>query len=167
MKQTRVIVLLVFLLFSSAFAHSSIVNIDVLVIAGKLVARLNDPNSFPIKNAKLEFVMFNQTGVTYRDKLVETSDGEYSAALQKITPGMYTFSIKDSTFSGEALEAKAVLEFPLLKTASLVLPASTAGNPGTELLILITVAPVALSLLVLVVVLLRRPKIQTLEPPKP
>ncbi len=74
--------------------------------------------------------------------------------------------IQDTTFPRESLEAKADVQFPILKTVTLVLPASTAGSPGTGLLILVTVAPVALSVLVLVFVLFRRPKIQTLEAPK-
>jgi hypothetical protein len=167
MKRVMVFVLLLVLMFSSAFAHSSIVNIDAMVRGEKFIALLSDPSGFPIKNAKLEYVLYNQAGTSYRDKLLETSNGEYSASLQKIAPGAYTLVIQDSTFPRESLEAKATVQFPLQKTVSLVLPASTAGDPGTGLLILLTVTPVALSVLVLVIVLFRRPKIQTLEPPKP
>ena len=167
MKRVFVILLLIFLTFSSAFGHSSIVNIDMVVRGDKFIALLGDPSGFPIKNAKLGYILYNEAGTTYRDKLLETSDGEYSARLQKIAPGAYTLVIQDSTFPRESLEAKAIVQFPLQKTLSLVLPASTASDPGTGLLILLTVTPVALSVLVLVIVLFRRPKIQTLEPPKP
>lgn len=166
MKQARILLLLVLLMFSSAFAHSSIVNIDAMVRGDKFIAELSDPSGFAVKNAKLEYILYNEAGTTYRDKLLETSDGEYSARLQKMAIGAYTLVIQDSTFPRESLEAKASVQFPFLKTVSLVLPASTAGSPGTTLLILLTVAPVALSVLVLVFVLFRRPKIQTLEPPK-
>jgi hypothetical protein len=165
MKCVRLLLLLMFVMFSGAFAHSSIVNIDVMVRNKNLKALLADPSGFPVKNAKLEYVLYNQAGTTYRDTLPESGDGEYSAPLQNVTPGAYTLVIQDSTFPRESLQAKAEVQFPLSKTVSLILPASTAGSPGTELLILLTVTPVALSVLVLVFVLFRRPKIQTLEPP--
>ncbi len=166
MKHARAILVFAFLTISNAFAHSSIVNIEVVVRGENFVVLLGDPSSFPIKNAKLNYLVYNEAGTTYRDSLLETSDGEYSARMQKIMPGAYTLVIQDTTFPRESLEAKANVQFPLTKTVSLVLPASTADSPGTGLLILVTVAPVALSVLVLVFVLFRRPKIQALEPPK-
>jgi hypothetical protein len=167
MKHARALLIIAFLIFSNAFAHSSIVNIDLVVRGDQFVALLGDPSGFPVKNAKLNYLVYNEAGTTYRDNLLETSDGEYSARLQKIPPGKYKLVIQDTTFPRESLEAKADVEFPMQKTVTLVLPASTAGSPGTGLLILVTVAPVALSVLVLVFVLFRRPKIQILEPPKP
>ena len=149
MKQARILLLLVLLMFSSAFAHSSIVNIDAVVRGDKFVALLVDPSGFPIKNAKLNYLVYNEVGTTYRDTLLETQDGEYNAKLQKIFPGKYKLVIQDTTFPRESLEAKADVQFPMQKTVSLILPASTAGSPGTNLLILVTVAPVALSVLVL------------------
>jgi hypothetical protein len=166
MKLARVLLTMVFLMISNAFAHSSIVNIDAMVRGGNFVALLGDPSGFPVKNAKLNYLVYNEAGTTFRDTLLETSDGEYTARLQKIPPGPYKLVIQDMTFPRESLEAKADVEFPMLKTVTLVLPASTAGSPGTGLLILVTVTPVALSVLVLVFVLFRRPKIQTLESPK-
>jgi hypothetical protein len=165
MKHASLLLILVFLMISNAFAHSSIVNIDAMVRGDKFVALLGDPSGFPIKNAKLNYLVYNEAGTSYRDTLLETSDGEYSARLQKIPAGKYKLVIQDTTFPRELLEAKADIEFPMLKTVTLVLPANTAGSPGTGLLILVTVAPVALSVLVLVFVLFRRPKIQTLKPP--
>jgi hypothetical protein len=165
MQHLRAILVFVFLTLSSAFAHSSIVNIDLVVRGDKFVALLGDPSGFPVKNAKLNYLVYNEAGTTFRDTLLETSDGEYTARLQKIPPGQYKLVIQDTTFPRESLEAKADIEFPILKTVTLVLPASTAGSPGTGLLILVTVTPVALSVLVLVFVLFRRPKIQTLKPP--
>jgi hypothetical protein len=166
MNYARTVLVFAFLTISNALAHSSIVNIDAMVRNEKFMVLLSDPSGFPVKNAKLNYLVYNQAGTTYRDQLLETSDGEYSARMQKILPGAYTLVIQDSTFPRESLEAKANVQFPWQKTVSLVLPASTAGSPGTGLLILVTVAPVALSVLVLVFVLFRRPKIQTLEPPK-
>jgi hypothetical protein len=166
MKHASRLLIIVFLTFSNALAHSSIVNIDAMVRGGQFVALLGDPSGFPVKNAKLNYLVYNEAGTTFRDTLLETSDGEYSARLQKIPPGQYKLVIQDTTFPRESLETKADVQFPMKKTVSLVLPASTAGSPGTGLLILVTVAPVALSVLVLVFVLFRRPKIQTLEAPK-
>lgn len=166
MKHVSVLLIIVFLMSSSAFAHSSIVNIDLMVRGGQVVALLGDPSGFPVKNAKLNYLVYNEAGTTFRDTLLETKEGEYSARLQKIPPGQYKLVVQDTTFPRESLEAKADVQFPILKTVTLVLPASTAGSPGTGLLILVTVAPVALSVLVLVFVLFRRPKIQTLEAPK-
>jgi hypothetical protein len=165
MKHASLLLIIVFLIISNAFAHSSIVNIDLVVRGGQFVALLSDPSGFPVKNAKLNYLVYNEAGTTFRDTLLETQEGEYAAKLQKIPPGQYKLVIQDTTFPRESLEAKADVEFPMSKTVTLVLPASTAGSPGTGLLILVTVAPVALSVLVLVFVLFRRPKIQTLEPP--
>jgi hypothetical protein len=165
MQYARGLLIIVFLMISNALAHSSIVNIDVMVRGNKFVALLGDPSGFPIKNAKLNYLVYNEAGTTYRDTLLETSDGEYTARLQKIPAGKYKLVIQDTTFPRESLEAKADVKFPILKTVTLVLPASTADSPGTGLLILVAVTPVALSILVLVFVLFRRPKIQTLEPP--
>jgi hypothetical protein len=166
MKFASRLLILVFLTLSVALAHSSIVNIDAMVRRGQFVVLLLDPSGFPVKNAKLNYLVYNEAGTTFRDTLPETSDGEYTARLQKIPPGKYKLVIQDTTFPRESLEAKADVQFPMQKTVSLILPASTAGSPGTGLLILVTVAPVALSVLVLVFVLFRRPKIQTLEAPK-
>lgn len=165
MQYAQGLLIIVFLTLSSVFAHSSIVNIDATVRGDKFVAVLGDPSGFPVKNAKLNYLVYNEAGTTFRDTLLETQEGEYTARLQKILPGKYKLVIQDTTFPRESLEAKADIEFPMLKTVTLVLPASTAGSPGTGLLILVTVTPVALSVLVLVFVLFRRPKIQTLEPP--
>jgi hypothetical protein len=165
MKHASLLLVFVFLIVSNALAHSSIVNIDAMVRGDKFLVLLTDPSGFPIKKAKLNYLVYNEAGTTYRDTLLETQEGEYTARLQKIPPGKYKLGIQDTTFPRESLEAKADVEFPILKTVTLVLPASTAGSPGTGLLILVTVAPVALSVLVLVFVLFRRPKIQTLEPP--
>ncbi len=165
MQYARGLLIIVFLMISNAFAHSSIVNIDLVVRGDKFVALLGDPSGFPIKNAKLNYLVYNEAGTSYRDTLLETGDGEYSARLQKIPAGKYKLVIQDTTFPRESLEAKADVEFPIQKTMSLILPANTAGSPGTGLLILVAVTPVVLSVLVLVFVLFRRPKIQTLEPP--
>jgi hypothetical protein len=165
MKHAFALLIFVFLTISNAFAHSSIVNIDLAVRGDKFVVLLGDPSGFPVKNAKLKYLVYNEAGTTYRDVLLETSDGEYSAKLQKIPAGKYKLVIQDTTFPRESLEAKADVLFPIQKTVTLVLPASTAESPGTGLLILVAVTPVALSILVLAFVLFRRPKIQTLEPP--
>jgi hypothetical protein len=165
MQYARGLLIIVFLMISNAFAHSSIVNIDAMVRGNKFVVLLLDPSGFPVKSAKLNYLVYNEAGISYRDTLLETGNGEYSARLQKIVPGKYKLVIQDTTFPRESLEAKADVEFPIQKTVTLVLPASTAGGPGTSLLILVAVTPVALSVLVLVFVLFRRPKIQTLEPP--
>jgi hypothetical protein len=167
MKHVSPLLIIVFLTLSSAFAHSSIVNIDAMVRGENFVALLGDPSGFPVKNAKLNYLVYNEAGTTFRDTLLETSNGEYSARLQKIPPGKYKLVIQDTTFPRESLEAKVDIEFPMQRTVTLVLPANTAGSPGTGLLILVAVTPVALSVLVLAFVLFRRPKIQTLEPPKP
>jgi hypothetical protein len=166
MQHLRAVLVFAFLTLSSAFAHSSIVNIELVVRGGQFVALLGDPSGFPVKNAKLNYLVYNEAGTTFRDTLLETSNGEYTARLQKMPAGKYKLVIQDTTFPRESLTAKADVEFPILKTVTLVLPASTAGSPGTGLLILVTVAPVALSVLVLVFVLFRRPQIQTLEAPK-
>jgi hypothetical protein len=166
MKLASRLLILVFLTLSNALAHSSIVNIDLMVRGEKFVALLLDPSGFPVKNAKLNYLVYNEAGIAFRDTLLETKEGEYTARLQKILAGQYKLVIQDTTFPRESLEAKADVQFPILKTVTLVLPASTAGSPGTGLLILVAVAPVALSVLVLVFVLFRRPKIQTLEAPK-
>jgi hypothetical protein len=164
MPLLRIFLIFLFLL-GSVSAHSSAVNIEVIVEGSTLTALLSDPSGFAIKKAKLEYILFNESGATFRGVLNEKSDGEYNIQKPKAQAGAYTLVIRDTTFPKESLEAKTTVKLPLTMPVSLTLPASTASSPGTGLLILVTVTPVALSVLVLVFVLFRRPKIQTLEPP--
>ena len=144
-------------------AHSVAVDMDVFLKAGQLVVLMGGPGGGPINNAKLEYVLFNESGQTYRAVLPQVADGEYGAAAPKAAAGVYTLVLRDTTFPGEALEAQAVIAFPPSKPLRLALPPSKTSAPDTTLLIALTVVPVLLSLLVLVFILVSRPKPKRLE----
>ncbi len=151
------------LLGSPALAHSVAVDMDVFLRAGRLIVLMGGPGGQPLNNAKLEYVLFNEGGQTYRSPLPQVADGEYGAQAPKAAAGTYTLLLRDTTFQGEALEAQAVIAYPPSKPLRLTLPPSKVGAPDATLLIALTVAPVGLSLLVLVFILVSRPKPRALE----
>ena len=130
----------------------------------QLVVLMGGPDGGPINEAKLAFVLFNEAGQSYRAEFTQVASGEYRTAAPRAAQGVYTLLLRDTTFPGEALEAKAVILYPLSKPLSLRLPASRAAGPDVPVLIALTVAPVALSLAVLIFILVSRPKPKRLEP---
>jgi hypothetical protein len=159
--------LVVFLAFltNRASAHAVAVDMDALIEGQQLVVLMNGPGGQPINGAKLEYVLFNQAGQTYRAALPQVADGEYRSATPKANAGQYTLVLRDTTFPGEALEAQQVVRYPLPKPVRLVLPPSTAGAPSVPILVVLTLAPIGLSVLVLVFILFSRPKIKPIEAP--
>lgn len=173
MKRVSTLLLIALaLLTPRAAAHSVAVDMDVFLKAGRLIVLMGGPGGGPINGAKLEYVLFNESGQTYRSALPQVADGEYGAGAPKAAAGVYTLLLRDTTFQGEALEAQVVIAYPPSGPLRLALPPSKAGAPDATVLIALTVAPVALSLLVLVFILVsrRQPKVlhsQPLEPHKP
>lgn len=133
---------------------------DAFLEDGALVVLMSGPGGQPINNAKLEYVLYNESGTTYRDTLPQAANGEYRASAPSAPTGAYTLVLRDSTFPGEALEARSVVRYPLVKPVRLVLPPSSAGAPSVPLLVILTLAPVGLSLLVLGFILIARPKVK-------
>jgi hypothetical protein len=158
-------VVLLALSFNRASAHAVAVDMDALIEGQQLVVLMNGTGGQPINGAKLEFVLFNQAGQTYRAPLPQVADGEYRSPTPKASAGSYTLVLRDTTFPGEALEAQQAVQYPLLKPVRLVLPPSTAGAPSVPILIVLTLAPIGLSVLVLVFILFSRPKMKPLEVP--
>ncbi len=139
-------------------AHSVAVDMDVFLKDGRLIVLMGGPGGQPINDAKLEYVLFSEGGQTYRAQLPQVADGEYGASAPKAPAGAYTLVLRDTTFPSESLEAQSVIAYPPSKPLRLTLPPSKAGAPDATLLIALTVAPVVLSLLVLVFILVSRPK---------
>jgi hypothetical protein len=152
---------------SSASAHLTAVNLDVLEQAGRLTLLAGSVEGYPINGARMEYILMNQQGATLRGGLKETADGEYTAPLPKAAPGEWTLIVRDTTFPGEALEAKATVKWPLTTPAKLILPPSKAGAPGTPLLLGLLAFPILVALGVLAWVLIRRPKPDSTEPAAP
>ena len=168
MKRLLLLLLVCIAWFNTrAAAHSVAVDMDVFLKAGQLVVLMGGPNGQPINDAKLEYMLFNESGQTYRSQLPQVADGEYGASAPQAAAGVYTLLLRDTTFQGEALEAQAVIAYPPSKPLRLALPPSKAGAPDATLLIALTVAPVGLSLLVLVFILVGRAKPKALEAHKP
>jgi hypothetical protein len=164
--------LLTILLFglSSAFAHNVAVDITVNVRDARLEAQLQGPAGEPISRAVLDYALISQGGQIRSGRLEESSmDGIYRAALGQVEAGRYTLRLTDTTFPNETLTAQTELVFPLTAPALLQIPASSAG-PDATLVIVLALAPVALSLIAVVVVLALRPKVGSVpanssEPP--
>jgi hypothetical protein len=166
MSVIRFLLVVLLALFSNrAAAHAVAVDMDALIEGQQLVVLMNGPGGQPINGAKLEFVLFNQAGQTYRAPLSQVADGEYRSATPKAGAGSYTLVLRDTTFPGEALEAQQAVQYPLAKPVRLLLPPSKAGAPSVPILIVLTLAPIGLSLLVLLFILFSRPKIKPLEAP--
>jgi hypothetical protein len=146
------------LLYSSAVAHSSTVNIDIIQQNENLIALLTDPDGFVIKNAKLEFILLSKNKEVYRIQMSETGDGAYVTPLPNLKPGAYTLVMRDTTFPKEALEVKGTLNLPISIVVSLLLPASKSSGSSQGLLLVLIVAPIIVSVLILGLVLLRRSK---------
>jgi hypothetical protein len=157
------LVALLALLFNRADAHAVAVDMDALIEGQQLVVLMNGPGGQPINGAKLEYVLFNGAGQTYRAALPQVADGEYRSATPPASVGQYTLVLRDTTFPGEALEAQQTVRYPLVKPVRLVLPPSKAGAPSVPILIVLTLAPIGLSLLVLLFILFSRPKIKPSE----
>jgi hypothetical protein len=153
------------LVCSSAIAHSSAVNIDIIQQNENLIALLTDPDGFVIKDAKLEFILLSKNKEVYRTKMPETGDGAYMTPLPNVKPGTYTLVMRDTTFPKEALEVKSTLNLPISIVVSLLLPASKSSGSSQGLLILLIATPIVVGVLILTLVLLRRPKnrISTIE----
>lgn len=160
-----VVMILAFMLPNLAAAHLTAVNLDMLEQSGKLALFAASVDGYAINGARMEFVMMNQSGETFRGPLKETADGEYTAPLPQAEPGAYTMIVRDSTFPGEALEARAELTWPLTQPIKLILPPSTAGAPSLGTLFLFLAIPIVIAGSVLAWVLIRRPKPDNLDPP--
>lgn len=167
MKRLLLVMVCVMWLGVRAAAHSVAVDMDVFLKDGRLIVLMGGPDGQAINDAKLEYVLFDESGQTYRAALPQVADGEYGALAPKAAAGVYTLLLRDTTFQGEALEAQAVIAYPPSKPLRLTLPPSKAGAPDATVLIALTVAPVVLSLLVLVFILVSRPKPKALEAHKP
>ncbi len=152
---------------STASAHLTAVNLDVLQQAGRLTLLAGSVEGYPINGARMAYVLVNEQGATFRGSLKETADGEYTAALPKAAPGAWTLIVRDTTFPGEALEAKGDITWPITTPAKLILPPSKAGAPGTPLLLGLLAFPILVALGVLAWVLIRRPKPDSTEPAAP
>jgi len=163
MRRLLLLMVCVAWLAARAAAHSVAVDMDVFLKNGRLIVLMGGPDGGPINNAKLEYVLFNESGQTYRSPLRQAGDGEYSVDAPKAVAGAYTLLLRDTTFPSESLEAQAVIAYPPSGPLRLALPPSKAGAPDATALIALTVAPVVLSLLVLVFILVSRPKPKVLD----
>ena len=159
------VTLLVLTVPNLGYAHLTAVNLDMLEQSGKLALFAASVDGYAINGARMEFVMMNQSGETFRGPLKETADGEYTAPLPQAAPGAYTMIVRDSTFPGEALEARAELTWPLTQPIKLILPPSTAGAPGLGTLFLFLAIPIVIAGSVLAWVLIKRPKPDSMDPP--
>jgi hypothetical protein len=153
------------LLFTSsrAAAHAVAVDMNAFIEGAQLVVLMNGPQGEPINGAKLEYILENTSSTRLNAPLPQVADGEYRAPAPKTSSGAYTLILRDTTFPGEALEAKQQINYPLTDPIRLLLPPSTAGAPSVPLIVILTLAPIVLSLLVVAFILLSRPKPQPLE----
>ncbi len=151
-----------------ALAHSVSVNLNAFLEGKQFVVLMSGSAGEPIDKAKLEFILFNQAGQTFRGVMPQAASGEYRALAPQAPAGAYTLVLRDTTFPGEALEAKQEVRYPFLNPVQLLLPPSKAGAPTVPVLVILTLAPIGLSLLVLGFILFARPKPKTaiLEEPK-
>ena len=149
---------------STASAHLTSVNLDVLEQSGKLALLAGSVEGYPINGARMAYVLMNQKGDAFQGPLMETADGEYTAPLPKAPAGEWTLIVRDSTFPRESLEAKATVNWPLKASVRLILPPSSAGAPTTPLLLALLAFPILVALAVLAWVLIRRPKPDSTEP---
>lgn len=149
---------------STASAHLTTVNLDVLQQSGRLALLAGSVEGYPINGARMAYVLMNQQGASFQGPLTETADGEYTAPWPKAPAGEWTLIVRDTTFPREALEARATVTWPLKSSVRLILPPSTAGAPTTPLLLALLAFPVVAALLVLAWVLIRRPKPDSTEP---
>jgi hypothetical protein len=157
------IALLVLLCSSRAAAHAVAVDMNAFVEGTQLVVLMNGPGGEPINGAKLEYILENASGYRSNAPLPQVADGEYRASAPKTSSGAYTLTLRDTTFPGEALEAKQQVTYPITTPVRLLLPASTAGAPSLPLIVILTLAPIVLSLLVVAFILISRPKPKPLE----
>lgn len=158
------LIVIAFAAMSTASAHLTTVNLDVLEQSGRLALLAGSVEGYPINGARMEYLLINQQGATFRGPLTETADGEYTAPLPKAPAGEWTLIVRDTTFPREALEAKATVNWPLKSSVRLILPPSTAGAPTTPLLLALLAFPILVTLAVLAWVLIRRPKPDSTEP---
>jgi hypothetical protein len=142
----------------TASAHSVAVNLNAFLEGKQFVVLMGGSAGEPIDNAKLEFILFNQAGRAFRGVMPQAASGEYRAPAPQAPAGAYTLVLRDTTFPGEALEAKQEVRYPLVNPVQLLLPPSKAGAPTVPVLLILTLAPIALSLLVLGFILFARPK---------
>jgi hypothetical protein len=157
------IALFVLLSSSRAAAHAVAVDMNAFVEGTQLVVLMNGPNGEPINGAKLEYILENSSDARFNAPLPQVADGEYRASAPNTSSGAYTLTLRDTTFPGEALEAKQQITYPLTNPVRLVLPPSTTGAPSLPLVVLLTLAPIVLSLIVVVFILISRPKPKPLE----
>jgi hypothetical protein len=150
--------LMIFLASSRAAAHAVAVDMDAFVEGKQLVVLMNGTGGQPINGAKLEYLLENPAGTRATAFLTQAADGEYRVTAPSVAAGAYTLTLRDTTFPGEALEARQQVTYPLVSPVRLVLPPSAAGAPSIPVLVLLTIAPIALSLIVVVFILLSRPK---------
>ena len=165
MRSIRAILTVIaFAAMSTASAHLTTVNLDVLQQSGKLALLAGSVEGYPINGARMAYILTTEQGATFRGPLTETADGEYTAPLPKAPAGQWTLIVRDTTFPRESLEAKATVKWPLKSSVRLILPPSTAGAPTTPLLLALLAFPIVVALLVLAWVLIRRPKPDSTEP---
>jgi hypothetical protein len=155
----RLLIALILLLASSrADAHAVAVDMDAFVEGKQLVVLMNGTGGQPINGAKLEYILESAGGERLTAFLPQAADGEYRVAAPSVPAGTYTLTLRDTTFPGEALEAKQQVTYPLVNPVRLVLPPSTTGAPSIPILVILTIAPIVLSLIVVVFILISRPK---------
>jgi hypothetical protein len=153
-----VFLLLCFCCTSSVLAHAVAVNLDVFMEKNDLVVLMNGVQGEPINGASLAFSVLSGSGEIAGGVLKPVADGEYRALVPNVLSDLYTLKLRDTTFPAETLEVARTVQFPLLQTVRLLLPASKIGQPNLNLLVVLATLPVVLALIALALVLLFRPK---------
>jgi hypothetical protein len=153
------LLLLTMALDSRADAHAVAVNIDAFVENRELVVLANGPQGEPINGAVMQYTLLSGSGQVSSEQMRSVADGEYRAFMPTVEKGSYTLKITDTTFPQEALEVAANVTMPLVNPVRMLLPASSAGQPNSTLLIVLAVIPVVIALLAVGIILITRPKL--------
>jgi hypothetical protein len=171
--RTRGLLPLTFVLFgllfgSSTFAHSIPVFLTVKTNGEKLEMQMFSREGLPIQSAKVAYILKDEKGRTFKQTFSEEGLGLYSAANPKTKAGPYSFVVRDTTFPEETLEVKAAISWPLTKPLSMMLPASKSGAPNPFAVGLFLAAPVLLSgVVLLVVIMLQKRRTHSEAPTNP
>jgi hypothetical protein len=159
----RFAVLLAALVASVAFAHGTPVVVNLEREANTLRAEARTPEGNPVRGMRLE-VNASRPSVQRRLTLSEQLDGSYSAPASALRDGEYRFALTDTTPGFTPVTAAVTANWLEGARFEIVLPPSPPSGPDTMLLVVLTVAPVVLSLAVAGFILLGRPKVAPVQP---
>jgi hypothetical protein len=111
----RVLVFVLWMLFSSAFAHMEAVRVEAIFPtasrSGIQVQLLGSSSGLKVTGAKLELEFRGPDGTDNRQAFIEGPPGIYRVD-RGFQEGDYTFKVIDKTFTSEALEREIVAALP-------------------------------------------------------